>query len=430
MRVNWNTWLYTSITIGILLIITNSCKKEEIKQIPVLTTSDVIEITKTTAISGGTITDDGGATIIERGVCWSTSTTPTISDSKTTAGTGIGSFTSNLNGLTIGTTYYLRAYATNGAGTGYGNTISFSTLEPILPTITTSEVIAITQTTAISGGTITDDGGATIIERGVCWSTNTRPTISDSKTSDGTGVGIFTSNLIDLSTGTTFHVRAYATNSVGTSYGSENIFSTTVIDIDGNIYHIVTIGTQLWMVENLKTTRYRDGNTIANITDNITWATQTEGAYCWYNNDIANKDTYGALYNWLAVMDNRNLCPEGWHIPSDTEWKTLEVFEGMTQAQADGTGLRGTDQGTRLKSNTGWNNNGNGTNTSGFSALPGGLRDSNTGDYVSAGDFGSWWSTSDNIYPWLRYMSCYDTRIYRGTYNKTEGYSVRCIKDL
>lgn len=150
-----------------------------------------------------------------------------------------------------------------------------------------------------------------------------------------------------------------------------------VIDIDGNVYQIVTIGTQVWMAENLKVTHYRNGDVIPNVTDGPTWAGLTTGAYCEYDNNVASVATYGRLYNWYAAVDTRNIAPDGWHVPSDEEWKQLETYLGMSQAEADAIGLRGSDEGGMLKE-TGtshWDSPNTGaTNESGFTALPGGHR--------------------------------------------------------
>jgi hypothetical protein len=194
-----------------------------------LTTTAATFITQTTAISGGSSTADGGASITNRGICWSSSTTsPTIANSKTIDGTGIGSFASSLTSLTPGTTYYVRAYATNSAGTAYAVYQIFKTLVATVPSgITTSSISSITQTTASSGGSVSDDGGATITSRGICWSSSTSsPTIYDNATNNGSGTGSFASSLTGLSANTTYYVRAYATNSAGTAYGSATYFTT------------------------------------------------------------------------------------------------------------------------------------------------------------------------------------------------------------
>jgi hypothetical protein len=194
--------------------------------IPTLTTTAVSSITAATAISGGTITATGGAVITVEGVCWSTTSGPTILDSKTTNGS-ITSFTSSITGLTNSTTYYVRAYATNSVGTAYGNEISFTTLA-VAPTVTTTAITSITATSASSGGTVTATGGAAVTAQGVCWSTTSGPTTAGNKTTNGT-ISPFTSSITGLSNGTTYYVRAYATNTIGTSYGNEISFTTLAV---------------------------------------------------------------------------------------------------------------------------------------------------------------------------------------------------------
>jgi len=210
-----------------------SCQKELspeniVATLPTITTTAVTSITNTTAASGGNITDDGGAAITARGVCWSTSPNPVVSGNHTTDGTGSGAFASNITGLTATTVYYVRAYATNSEGTAYGNELSFTTTNTstALPTVTTSSLSAITMTTASGGGNVVTDGGATVTARGICWATTANPDITASHTTDGTGTGIFTSAMAGLTAATIYHVRAYATNSVGTSYGGDSVFTT------------------------------------------------------------------------------------------------------------------------------------------------------------------------------------------------------------
>jgi len=190
-----------------------------------LSTTSISSVTSTSVITGGYISSDGGASVSARGVCWSTSQNPTIADSRTSNGTGMGSFTSSITGLVPVTTYYFRAYATNSVGTVYGTQISITT-PANLATLSTSSVSSITSVSAICGGNITSDGGASVAARGICWGNTQNPTIADSRTTNGTGTGSFTSLLTGLVTKKTYYVRAYATNSAGTSYGNNVVFAT------------------------------------------------------------------------------------------------------------------------------------------------------------------------------------------------------------
>ena len=196
--------------------------------LPTVQSTSISSLLTTSAVSGGNVTADGGATVTARGVVWSTSPNPTVAlASKTLDGTGTGSFSSNISGLTANTAYYVRAYATNSVGTSYGNEINFTTISIVLPTIQTTAISSLLTTSAVSGGNVTADGGAPVTVRGVVWSTSQNPTVAlATKTVDGSGTGSFTSNIIGLTANTAYYVRAYATNSVGTSYGNEINFTT------------------------------------------------------------------------------------------------------------------------------------------------------------------------------------------------------------
>jgi uncharacterized protein (TIGR02145 family) len=210
-----------------------------------------------------------------------------------------------------------------------------------------------------------------------------------------------------------------------------------VTDYDGNVYSMVTIGTQTWLKENLKVAHYRNGEPVPEVTSSSEWVDLKTGARCYFDNDSANGTEYGSLYNWHAVNDSRGLAPAGWHIPDDAEWKTLEIFLGMSQAEADRTDWRGTDQGAKLKETDTlhwrWPTGNVATNESGFTALGGGWRIyfSNAGSFFNLTNTGQWWTSSekDAATAWLRNLCVYHPEVYRIAFGKTQGCSVRCIRD-
>ena len=192
----------------------------------------------------------------------------------------------------------------------------------------------------------------------------------------------------------------------------------TITDIDGNVYQTIKIGDQLWMMGNLKVTRYRNGDTIPNITDNTEWNGLYTGAYCAYENDDNIAKTYGLLYNWYAVQNNSNLAPQGWHVPTTEEWIQLEEYLGSN------AGGKLKEQGTSH-----WNApNSNATNSSGFTALPGGLRYSS---FYRLGKKGYLWSTTVHNSDSARtcYLDYNSSEIQIGYENKLLGFSIRCVKD-
>jgi uncharacterized protein (TIGR02145 family) len=404
-----------------------------IYDLPILKTNDVTEISINTAISGGQIVKDWGYPISERGVCWSSNHPPTILDSKTSDGTGTGIFISSIAGLQSGQTYYIRAYAIHNAGISYGNVVTFNTL-PMWPRVSTEPVTNVTSTSALCGGSIISSGESSITAQGICWSINENPTIADNIAIVSTDVDSFTSVLTGLVGNTKYYVRAYATNIYGTGYGNEVFFATkgnigSLSDIDGNTYSTIVIGSQIWMSENLKTTKYNDDSAISLVTDNATWTVITTPGYCWYNNDEgANKDTYGALYNWYAVNTGK-LCPTGWHVPDESDWNVLTDYLG-------GYGIAGlSTAGGKLKEagSTHWLNQPNyfATNETGFTALPGGYRLYQTGGYDQIGIFGHWWSSTEKgpNDAWYHDMVYYLDLIPVYSDSKKWGYSVRCLKD-
>ncbi len=395
--------------------------------LPTLTTTEVSSITGTTATSGGNITSDGGAAITAYGVCWSTSDNPTTADSKTTDGAGTGAFTSSITGLTAGTMYYVRAYATNSAGTAYGNQQTFTTSAVTPPTATTTAATSVTNTTATLNGTVNANNSSTtvIFEYGLTTSYGLTSTATQSPVS-GTTLTNVSVGITGLTSGQTYHYSLKAVNAGGTTNGGDISFTTTVTttvnDNEGNVYHTVTIGTQVWMVENLKATKYNDDTSIPLVTDATDWQNLSTPAYCWNDNDEATyKATYGALYNWYTVNAG-NLCPTGWHVPSDAEWTTLTTFLGGE----DVAGGKLKEAGT-----THWlSPNEEATNESGFTALPGGDRWFN-GTFPGIGAGGYWWSSTEHSssFAWYRFMYYLLGYVDRDYDAKEVGFSVRCVKD-
>ena len=301
-----------------------------------------------------------------------------------------------------------------------------------IPDVVTSAITSLTKTSAISGGNITSEGGSAVTARGVCWSATPDPTVDlATKTTDGTGTGTFTSSVTGLTSGTTYYLRAYATNSTGTGYGDNVIFRTydpdAISDIDGNYYNTLTIGTQTWTAENLKTTKLNDGSDIQLVTDIAQWSTLTTPGYCWYNNDVSNKGIYGRLYNWYATATGK-LCPSGWHVPSNSEWITLEEYVGGASIAGQKLKEAGTEH---------WTSPNTGTNETGFTALPGGYRHGFS-DYAAINTAGVWMTstlTTDagKTIPWNVSMrndyNGLDHNTTSVTDGKQDGYSVRCVKD-
>ncbi|MCF8461479.1 MAG: fibrobacter succinogenes major paralogous domain-containing protein [Flavobacteriales bacterium] len=207
----------------------------------------------------------------------------------------------------------------------------------------------------------------------------------------------------------------------------------TVTDSDGNFYNTISIGQQCWFVQNLKTTSYRNGDAIATGLLDTEWANATSGAYAYYDNDPSNNENYGKLYNWHAINDSRGLCPDGWHVPSDDDWKVLERTLGASASDVAATGWRGTNQGGEMKSTSSlWQApNSGANNSSGFSALPAGNR-TVTGSFTYSEFHAYFWSsTQENTTDaWARTLYNDNEKVYRSSsFFKTYGLSCRCVRD-
>ena len=389
-----------------------------------LTTNPVTLPTTTTAHSGGNITNAGGGTITARGVCWSESSNPTITNDKTSNETGIGSFLSDITGLKSGTEYHVRAYAINAAGPAYGNELTFTTIAVLPPTVTTAAITLVKATTASSGGNVTGDGNGPITARGVCYATATNPTILSTTTPGGTGTGPFTCNITGLAPSTTYYLKAYATNSAQTSYGSELTLTTSAAtDGDGTNYSSVTIDTQTWLAQNLKTTRYSNGELIGTTSPStLNIASETSPKYQWAADDSeSNVATYGRYYTWAAVTDSRNVCPTGWRVPSDDDWETLKSFLGGELVAGGILKETGTAHWTTPNEGA--------TNFYGFTAVAAGYRISD-GSFASFDLTNSYWSSTSNTsaLAWGQGLRWDNAVLLRNGFDKNFGVVVRCIK--
>ena len=328
-----------------------------------------------------------------------------------------------------------------------------------LPSITTNTPSSIGIDSVVVGGNITNDGGSSIVLRGVCYSTTPNPNMGNMRTEDGSGVGSFSTILRNLNPSTTYYVRSYAKNSNGVVvYGDEVSFSTgtpipsfscgtsTVSDVDGNNYNTVQIGTQCWTQSNLKVSKYRNGDSIPTVYNDLDWASLTYGAFCILENNPIYNGVYGKLYNHFAVMDVRGICPTGWHVPSDFEWKILirhldasaDTMCNVNYGQAcvPSTMAGGMLRNVAVSGNlgvSGWGQpNAGATNSSGFDALPGGWRHNTNGAFIGTTDMAYWWSYKLINAPSILLMS--NTASIQLSQNedynlKTNGNYVRCLKD-
>ena len=311
--------------------------------------------------------------------------------------------------------------------------------EKRIPVLITNKVDSISQTEASSGGKVIYDGGSQITSRGVCWNTSPNPEITGDKTMDEDGAGDFMSRLTGLHAHTVYYIRAYATNESGTGYGKELTFTTlpvvngdsiyntdSVVDLDGNVYRTVKIGAQIWLAQNLKTTRYNTGIEIPLVEDSSSWGSLKTAAYCWYGKDSANYEKdYGKLYNWYAV-NSVDLCPAGWHVPSEEEW--LELINSLGGKNSGGGKLKETGFEHWPSPNTG------ATNEVGFTALNGGFRnhDGRIFPYSPYDGYpydGYWWSSStdESDAPWYINLNYASIQIIINGCTKEVGFSVRCM---
>jgi uncharacterized protein (TIGR02145 family) len=397
--------------------------------LPVVTSTSVTGLTTIQVTFNAEVNSQGGGTVTERGAVWNTSGNPTVNSNRIPSGFGTGGYSINITGLTGGgNNYYVRAYAINNYGIAYGAELTFATLYGL--TTLTTNIVSTQSTTASSGGNITDAGGSTISSRGVVWNTSGTPTITESRTTDGSGTGSYVSNLTALSPSTTYYVRAYATNNTGTAYGNQQTFVTTatsptVTDIDGNTYNSVQIGNQVWMSENLKVSRFKNGSEIPYVLSDSEWAVLSTAAWCYYGHNV--NTSYGNLYNYYAVNNIYGLCPQGWHIPTSEDFDILIIYLGGNVNYTQGNNVIS----AKLKAQSSWGSfNDNGNNMTGFSALAGGFRlSSGTGygqstEFREFGGIGQWWKVDGSVFV----LTNGNREGFSYNYLRN-GNSVRCLRD-
>lgn len=314
-----------------------------------------------------------------------------------------------------------------------------------LATVTTRTVGNIQRTSAIGGGSILNNGGAQVREYGICWSTNSAPTIENNKSITDSNTNTFSINITNLKPGTTYYVRAFAINAAGTAYGNEvsfktsatgaqfneSLFYSSLSDIDGNVYKTILIGGREWMAEDLRVTKYQNGQSINHITtDTLQWMQTKSGAWSYYNNDTSRNIPYGKLYNWYTTADSRKVCPTGWRIPTEGDWNQLINTLDSTFIQDEI--IQSSKAGAKMKSTSTiyWSAyDQNTTNSSGFSAIESRYRDFN-GSFNGISET-YWWSSNEfnTSHALSRNIFSSNGNVKRLNLNKNTGLAVRCIKE-
>ncbi len=410
--------------------------------VPEVKTLPVLDITSSSALVRGEVSDNGGAEVSERGIFWGTQSNPEETGEKLIIGKGTGEFSETLAGLENETKYYIKAYAVNKKGMASGEEKSFTALN--LPIISTTPPEKVKATSAITGGTVHENGGSTVSSHGIYLSRNPKARKSGDRIVAGEGTGEFALKLENLNPYTKYYYTAYSTNSNGTSFGMEYSFETwayvsSVRDVDGKNYETRVIGEQKWMTENLVVTRYNNGTGIEFVSEGDEhWITSSQGYYGIYNDSGGKESIYGYLYNWYVIENEHNICPEGWRVPAEEDWQELERHLGMDDYEIEMLGFRGSDHGGMLKdtgtfiTQTGFWHSPNtlATNETGFSALPGGYRDEKGHSHL-LNFYGNWWSSTkaEDGTAWFRYLSHDSGQIGRHYSSKRNGYSIRCIKE-
>jgi uncharacterized protein (TIGR02145 family) len=397
---------------------------------PAVDTDSISGVNAASATFHAKVTSDGGEAVTAQWFRYGTSAASLV-DSAAVTGTATP-FTASVSTLSTGTTYYVAGFARNAKGTTPGDTLSFTTWTA--PTVDTQAASSVTATAATLNATHTD-GGSGVIATGFKYAANSALTGATDVAGSGT-TSPFTGVLTGLSANTQYWVVGYATNGVATAYGDTVSFITaaaapasftcgsSTIVYDGYTYSTAFIGTECWFAENLRNDNYNNGTAIPGGLNDAAWTSTTSGAQAVYGeggstvhagsgDEVTNLATYGRLYNWHAVNTGM-LCPSGWHVPSDAEWTAL--------ATDLGSGAGGMLKATAPT----WD----GTNTSDYTALPGGGRNYRLGYFDLQGSRGFWWTSSaDGADAWYRYLDSGVSNVLRNSNSTRFGFSVRCVQD-
>lgn len=409
-----------------IVAIINGCKKDE-KEVttPELITFEVNNITNISANCGGEIKNKGKYEIIRQGICWSINPNPTIGDNRIKDDSNSDTYSMEVTDLIPNTKYYVRAYATNYIETGYGNEIEFQTTGE-KPVLSTNPISAKTINSIKCGGNISSDGGDIIIARGVCWGEAPEPLITDNKTDDGQSSGLFESKVTNLKSNTKYYIRAYATNSVGTTYGDIqsftlwlNVQDEPINDIDGNNYNTIRIGDQIWMQENLRVTKFQNGTSLKQLSYQSEWTDRNSSGYY----TIVDNVSFGYIYNGFVIMENQNICPPGWHVPTISEWNTLIDYLGGSSIA--GGKMKESSDLYWILPNFGANN------ISGFTALPNGYvgTEGDPHEKLEEACFmvASFDSSGNPGFIGIHYNN--STAFFNQNSSKVTGASIRCVKN-
>jgi uncharacterized protein (TIGR02145 family) len=413
------------IFITTLAVIFYSCEKEKEKQaqVPVVSTLPAENVDTVSAILKAKIDTDGGAGITEKGFHWSDDNNNIEKNTIIVEEIEDSIFMAELEGLIENTIYFFRAFATNNTGISTGDIINFTTDSVITEnpiddsiSLTTLKPVALSPTSLSTGGKILSPGGLTVISRGICWDTVPEPTIEDNKLENAGDIDSFLINITDLQAAN-YYIRAFAKNSKGVYYGDEIFFPMFYFmdNRDKKLYKYTTIGSQTWMAENLA---YLPEVCVAS-EDCGYWVMGFEGSDAGTAKFTLNYQKYGVLYSFNIA---ETVCPEGWHLPSDEEWKELVDYINL---KYNGTGAEA------LKAETGWGEEGNGRDAFRFRALPGGFRSTLSYAFADEGYAGYWWSSDFNVGEGLKNRVLHadgdNLEVYFN--HSTDGCYVRCIKD-